>query len=153
MATIIKQHNNTILRPKKQANGGDNDTRTCNCRAKDSWPLDGACLTESIVYKARVTAGMEKKEYTGLTATKFKQRYYNHQSSFRHRQHEKDTRLSQYAWAKKDEGKACSIQWAVHRRAAAYSNKSKRCNLCVAEKLAITQAHKHLSLNKRSELV
>ena len=153
MATIIKQHNNTILRPKKQANGGDNDTRTCNCRAKDSCPLDGACLTESIVYKARVTAGMEKKEYTGLTATTFKQRYYNHQSSFRHRQHEKDTRLSQYVWTKKDEGKACSIQWAVHRRAAAYSNKSKRCNLCLAEKLAIAQAPKHLSLNKRSELV
>ncbi|XP_065186147.1 uncharacterized protein LOC135816971 [Sycon ciliatum] len=59
MATIIKQHNNTILRPKKQANGGDNDTRTCNCRAKDSCPLDGACLTESIVYKV---TGLEAKK-------------------------------------------------------------------------------------------
>ena len=71
----------------------------------------------------------------------------------RHRQHKKDTRLSQYVWTKNNEGKACSIQWAVHRRAAAYSNKSKRCNLCLAEKLAIAQAPKRLSLNKRSELV
>ena len=85
---------------------------------------------ESIVYKSRVTTCMEKKEHTGLTATTFKKRYYNHQSPIRHRQHEKDTRLSQYVWAKKDEGKACSIQWAVHRKAVAYSNKSKRCNLC-----------------------
>ena len=150
--SIIKQHNNTILRPKKQANGGDRDTRTY-CRAKDTCPLDGSCLTKSIVYKARVTAGIGKKEYTGLIATTFKQRYYIHQSSFRHRQHEKDTHLSQYIWAKKDEGKACSIQWVVHRRAAAYSNKSKRRKLCLAEKLAIAQAPKHLSPNKRSEFL
>ena len=78
--------------------------------------------------KARFTAGMEKKEYTGLTATTFKQRYYNHRSSFRHRQHQKDTRLSEYVWATKDEGKACSIQWAVHRRAAAYGKRAKGAN-------------------------
>ena len=101
------------------------------------------------MYKARVTAGMEKKEYIGLTATKFEQRYYNHLSSFRHRQHEKDTRLSQYVRTKKGEGKACRIQWAVHRRPAAYSNKSKRCNMCLAEKLAIVQTPKHLSLSTK----
>ena len=73
MATIIKQHNNTIL----QANGGDNDTRTRNCRKKALCPLDGAYLMESIVCKARVTTSTEKKECTGLTATTFRQHYYN----------------------------------------------------------------------------
>ena len=66
MATIIKQHITTILRPKEQANGGVNDTRTCNCRAKDACPLDGACLTESIVYKARVTAGLWLKKWSRI---------------------------------------------------------------------------------------
>ena len=39
------------------------------------------------------------------------------------------------------------------RRAAPYSNISKRCNLCLAEKLEIAWAIKTRSLNKRSELV
>ena len=93
-------------------------------------PGHESTMSESIVYKARVTAGMEKKECTGLTATTFKQRYYNHQSSFRHRQHEKDTRLSQYVWTKKDEGKACSIQWArytAEQRPTATKAKGATC--------------------------
>ena len=35
-------------------------------------PLEGACQTKSIVYKASVETDAGVKEYTGLTATTFK---------------------------------------------------------------------------------
>ena len=67
--------------------------------------------------------------------------------------HETSTRLSRHIWRLKDENKPYSIRWSVVRRAAPYSNISKRCNLCLAEKLEIARADKTRSLNKRSELV
>ena len=41
----------------------------------------------------------------------------------------------------------------TQKKASAYNNKSKRCHLCLAEKLAIMRADKASSLNKRSEQV
>ena len=40
LTTIINQHNSMILRLKQQANGGENDTGTCNCRKKGLSPLN-----------------------------------------------------------------------------------------------------------------
>ena len=82
----------------------------------------------------------------------FKQRYYNHQLSLRDRKYSNNTELSKYAWKLKESNKVHN-NWSIHRRAAAYTNKSKRCNLCLAEKLAIIQTDKSRSLNKRSEPV
>ena len=45
------------------------------------------------------------------------------------------------------------IKWSILTSAAAYSNKSKRYNLCLAEKFFIIKAEKSTLLNKRSELV
>ena len=44
-------------------------------------------------------------------------------------------------------------KWTVLRKAAAYRNTTRRCNLCIAEKLEIMKADKDRSLNRRSELV
>ena len=71
----------------------------------------------------------------------------------RHRKYHNSTELSKYVWKLKDEDKEYDIEWSVHRKAAAYTNASRRCNLCLAEKLAIIRADKHRSLNRRSELV
>ena len=153
MRAVIRRHNNYILSKDNDLNS--TDARTCNCRRKDQCPLDGLCLTQCIVYKATVHTAdeSEQKEYTGLTATTFKQRYSSHQQSLRHRDKQNSTALSKHVWSLKDAGKEYSIKWSVHRKAAAYSNKTKRCNLCLAEKLAIINADKARSLNKRSELV
>ena len=83
----------------------------------------------------------------------FKQRYYNHQLSLRDRRYSNSTELWKYSWKLKESNKVHNINWSIHRRAAAYTNKSKRCNLCLAEKLAIIRTDKSRSLNKRSELV
>ena len=154
MATIIKRHNNKVLRDGKQASEAPADAVRCNCREKDSCPLDGACQTRSIVYKANVKTDDDvQKEYTGLTAMSFKQRFYNHQQSMRDHKYRNSTTLSKYVWSLKDSQVGYTVKWSIHRRAAAYSNISKKCNLCLAEKLAIMGADKSKSLNKRSELV
>ena len=86
MAAIIKQHNATIMRKGQPATKDDTVSRkTCNCRVKDQCPLDGACLTRSIVYKATVQTDNDQKEYIGLTATTFKQQFNAHQQSMCHK--------------------------------------------------------------------
>ena len=44
-------------------------------------------MTNNIIYKATVTTNNtnDTKHYIGMTATKFKERYANHTSSFRHK--------------------------------------------------------------------
>ena len=73
--------------------------------------------------------------------------------SFRHEKYENQTELSKYIWNLKREGKIFRVKWDILRRAPAYSNLSKRCDLCLAEKLMIITADKSRMLNKRSEII
>ena len=131
--------------------------RTCNCRKKDHCPLDNACLSRCIVYKATVETAEnpseDPKEYISLTATTFQERFNAHQHSIRHRQRQHNTALSKHILSFKDSNTVYSIKWSVHRKAAAYSNQTKRWNLCLSEKVAIITANKTRSLNRRTELV
>ena len=63
------------------------------------------------------------------------------------------TELSKYIWSLKREGKIFRVNWDVLRKAPSYSNLSKRCDLCLTEKLMIISADKSTLLNKRSELI
>ena len=91
--------------------------------------------------------------YTGLTAQTFKQRFYSHQQSFQDKKYQSSTALSKHIWSVKDKDTNFEIKWEVRKKATKYQNTTGRCNLCVAEKLAIIRADKKTSLNKRSELV
>ena len=96
----------------------------------------------------------EERQYIGLCETPFKVRYGNHLTSMRHEKYRTKTELSKHTWALADQGEEYSIKWAVIDRAKSYSNISKRCCLCLAEKLRIiTFKTPHTLLNKRSELV
>ena len=150
MCSIIKNHNNKILKKNVIQ---EPEQKKCNCRITDQCPLNGKCLTTCLVYKADVITDDDQRQYTGLTEETFKQWYYNHQLSLRDRKYSNSTELSKYAWKLKESNKVHNINWSIHRRAAVYTNKSKRCNLCLAEKLAITRTDKSESLNKKSELV
>ena len=152
MATIIKSHNSAIVRRRTSAEK-EQTGKKCNCRVKADCPLNGECLTTSVVYRATVKSRGEEKEYTGLTALTFKQRFYAHQHSIRHRENRHSTTLSNHVWSLKDRDRRFTIKWTVLRKAAAYQNASKKCNLCTAEKLEILRASKDRSLNRRSELV
>ena len=45
------------------------------------------------------------------------------------------------------------IDWSILATAPAYSNKRKRCHLCLTEKLYLIKAKKPTLLNKRTELI
>jgi len=47
--------------------------RTCNCREKNKCPLKGNCLSEGIIYQAKVTFESKTKTCVRLTATEFRQ--------------------------------------------------------------------------------
>ena len=150
---IITAHNKTIL--DKQIKASENPTKECNCRYKESCPLQGKCLTESVVYQATVTRkdNQHKETYVGLTEGPFKTRYNNHTSSFRNEKHKHSTELSKYIWQLKQSSVEYSIRWKILRKCKAYSNKTKRCNLCLHEKYVIIYHPKLSSLNLRNELI
>ena len=127
----------------------------CNCRVPRDCPLSGKCLLANVVYKAVVqeAGSTSVRDYIGLTEGPFKRRYSNHLSNFRHEKYRNSTELSKYVWSLKDQQKEFTIKWSVLRRAHPYTPGSRRCQLCLEEKLCIATAAKGTLLNKRSELV
>eukprot|EP00794_Sanderia_malayensis_P007476 gene7476-biopygen6026 len=153
MESIISKHNKKVTNTANTANNSTD--KTCNCYKKDQCPLNNNCLTSSIIYNAKVTTNEDttEKNYIGLTEGTFKKRYTQHKQSFRNRRYANSTELSKYIWDLKDKNKDYDIQWTIITSANAYSNITKRCDLCLTEKLYIVNANNDSLLNKRSELI
>ena len=143
LQTIIKKQNRKILETNKTPSTEN------NC------PLKNNCLTSSVIYNANVTTKSDTtgKNYIGLTEGTFKQRYTQHKPSFRNGNHSNSTELSKHIWSLKDNNTDFTINWSILATALAYSNKSKRCHLCLTEKLYLIRAKKPSFLNKRTELI
>ena len=58
-----------------------------------------------------------------------------------------------FSWELKDKGEDFTIKWSVATKASPYICSSKRCDLCLTEKLLIAKADPRALLNKRSEIV
>ena len=84
MKNVIQAHNRKILIPKNK--------KPCNCRSKDSCPLQGDCQ-DSVVYKATLKHNNQNFEYIG-SSENFKKRYSNHKSSFKNFSNRNATALS-----------------------------------------------------------
>ena len=149
---IIDGHNKTVLRqnapPEEKT-----PLKPCNCRQPDQCPLKGECLVKEVVYQATITTERSSETYVGLTATDFKTRWRNHETSFKNDKKRNDTELSKHVWQLKDQKKDFTISWKVLTKAKAYTNLTKRCNLCNAEKFYILCRPDMATLNKRNELV
>ena len=91
--------------------------------------------------------------YIGLTENDFKTRYRNHTASFRHAKHRNSTELSKHIWTLKHNNIEHFISWRILASHSPYNSSSKRCNLCLKEKLLITCRPELSTLNKRNELV
>ena len=96
---LIKQHNPKILNKDQ-----DKIQRSCNCRIKESCPLNGKCLHQCMVYKIEVTTNTTDKEYYGTSNGRVQTRCNNHMQSFRHISHINYTELSKYLWISKEMG-------------------------------------------------
>ena len=63
------------------------------------------------MYKAQVTSSDDgiMKDYIGMRATSFKERYSNHKKSFNIPKYSKETALSNYIWDVKRKGKDYTV--------------------------------------------
>ena len=146
VASIITSHNKKIL-------GNTTPDAICNCRVKSQCVMDGKCQKRSIHLLGSYTSAETKKQYIGLTEYAFQQRYSNHQTSFRHQKYEQSTELSKHIWMLKKGNEPYRIAWEICEKTPLYTNKTKKCQMCLAEKLHIITADSNMTLNKRSELV
>ena len=63
--------------------------------------MDGNYLSECLIYKASVST-TTNKYYYGTCENTFKERFNNHNCSFRNKSREKNTELSKYVWELKE---------------------------------------------------
>ena len=151
LKSIINTHNKAILHPKST-----NEARTCNCTNKQECPLNQNCLVNNILYKASLTSNnptYKETVYFGLSETAFKVRFSNHKKSFNIVNYKNDTELSKEVWRIKESGDTPVITWEVVRRCLPYNLQSKRCSLCLNEKLEIAAYKGNNLLNKKNEVV
>ena len=138
MKSLINRHNAKILQAEAPT-----EAKGCNCRKNSACPLNGAWLTESLVYKATVLAeNHEPQTYIGMTEHNFKTRFRNHKMSFENPNYRSSTTLSKYMWDLKEEETNYEIKWSIVKRVRAYKSGDAQCHLCLQEKLCILNAEK-----------
>ena len=78
-------------------------------------------------------------------------RYYKHQGDFRDRDRKTSTELSSYIWELKKQSLNFDISWEIVRRANPFSPITRRCDLCIAEKMEIVNLN--INLPKRLKAI
>ena len=150
MSRIIKSHNKIVI------NKGVRELKSCNCRVKSECPLNGQCQVTDIIYKCTVLSpDKPNKVYLGTAEGDFRKRFYNHRKSFNNEGSANDTTLSKYIWELKEtSNSSLTLVWSIAKKVPPYSNISKKCLLCLHEKLEIINYPRPEELlNKRSELI
>ena len=157
---IIDNHNKHILNSSKHNddtadNTNTKDTKNCHCQQKNTRPLNGNCHQSPLIYQATITRkdNSTTETYIRLTENDFKTRYRNHTTSFQHTKHRNSTELSKHIWTLKENNIDHFILWHILSSRSPYNNASKRCNLCLKEKLLIIHQLQLSSLNKCNEHV
>ena len=88
-----------------------------------------------------------------MSETKFKSRYAKHRKSFKNRNYKTDTELSNEIWKLKEQNKNADISWEILGIHQSYNASTKRCMLCLNEKLAIALHKEGNILSKRTEII
>ena len=145
VSQYMKNHNRNVSNKKEKK------TNPCNCRNKNECPLNGNCKVQSVIYNctASATQTFKQRVYLGIGEGNLKQRLYNHRHSCKDKRQKNNTALSSYLWGlKENHNQIPKLTWSVVR------NISKRCLLCLHEKLLIINSHNPAELfNKRSKLM
>ena len=146
--SIIAGHYKSLLQPKITKCG-------CNCRVKNTCPLQNQCQIPNLIYEADVEneVNNEKKIYFGLAATTFKDWFGNHQKDFNYKQYMKNAELSKYTWPLEDVKMPYIIKWCIVEKGYG-KTKLDRCSLCLADKLYLIEHFDDIRLlNERSEFI
>ena len=153
IGSVISSHNKKILEDRKPLERG-----SCNCqrRHRDDCPFDGECLTGNAMYEAEISSTEEDypgNVYIGITEPPIKGRLGNHARDCNNEEYANTTELSKEVWKIKKKGFTPSIRWRIIKQLPAYNLETKKCMLCLGEKIEILQREGENLLNKRSELV
>ena len=132
MNNIIRKHNSSVMKDPTPPT-----TKTCNCRRKTDCPMSGNCLSECFIYNASIETPTYRNYY-GTCENTFKERYNNHTCSFRNKSKE-NSELSKYVWELKDKNVNFSINWDIAMKSHKYVCGSRKCDLCICEKLLIAR--------------
>ena len=150
----INQHNRKVL--INEAGNSMSNSKTYNCLNASECPLDGKCLEKDVLYQGVVASNVsnyKEKIYKGICATYFKSRYSNHKKVFTNERYKNDTELSKELWKVRERNGTPKITWSILGKYSSYNPISKRCNLCLNEKLGIAIHKGDNLLNKRSEII
>ena len=151
MKTLITNHNKNILGKKPSLNKSH-----CNCRNKEACPLNGQCQIGEVVYESTLSSNQSNykgKKYFGIAEESFKGRLYNHSLSFRNDLYKNDTELSKELCQIKMKNYTPEITWRIIRKCLPYNYNSRKCDLCLNEKLEIALYKGENLLNQKTELI
>ena len=73
--------------------------------------------------------------------------------SFRNKSHEKNPEMYKYVWELKEKDINYFINWDTAMKLHKYVCESRKCDLCICEKLLIARVDPNVLLNKRDELM
>ena len=146
MASVIQNRSTNLLKDPVVS-----IAKECSCRQKSNCPLTEKCLSECLVYHAQVSGSdiNQTKSYSGTCEKNFKERYNNHTTSFRNKSKDKSTELSKYIWELKNSSINNDLKWSIACKAHPYTGGTRKCDLCLTEKLAIMKADAESLLKKR----
>ena len=150
MKPSISIHDKTVTNPQPSA-----QAKRCNCINKSIWPLNNKCLSNNVLFKANITSTTEncKNKIYYSSETKFKLRYTNHQKSFKNRKYKTDTELSNEIWRLREQNRNVDISLEILGKRQSYNTGTKRCILCLNEKLTIALHKQDKTVNKRIEII
>ena len=111
-------------------------------------------LSENTLDQADISSRkFQAKIYYGISETKFKPRFSIHKKSFNYKKHKNDTQLSNELWKIKASKEGPVSVWKFLEQYQPYNVKTKRCLLCLNEKLQIAIYRGNNMLNKRTEII
>ena len=109
-----------------------------------------------LVYEGTLSSNQpnyKEKNYFGIAQESFKGRLYNHNLSFRNEFYKNDTELSKELWQIKMKNYTPKITWRIIRKCLPYNYNTRKCYLCLNEKLEIALFDKENLLNQITELI
>ena len=145
----MKTHNTEVLRNLQSKN-----TKHCISKQKENCLMSCACLKESLVYYATISCNnkdYKSKLYKVSCKTGFKKHYSNQKKLFNIPLCKHSTKLSIEHWNLKKKQLNPPSSWKMKGIYKSYNPTSKRCNLCLTEKLEIYEPDKNL--NKTLEII
>ena len=89
---------------------------------------------------------------SSVPARSFKNRLYEHNSSFKNEAQRHKTTLSDHIWKLKNQGEPHTVSWWVIDRGKAFNPTTKTCDLCLREKYHIMFNPHTATLNDRREI-